>query len=60
MRRAALISLLLHLAVLVALLVSFRREERSELLPPPAPVTMVFESGRKSGPTLPEPSEQVT
>jgi len=39
----------------VLLLVTMRRETRPELLPPPAPVTMLFESGRRDGPTLPEP-----
>ena len=57
---SALISLLIHVAIGVLLLVTIPREERSELLPPPAPVTMVFEGGRKSGPTLPQPDLQAT
>jgi periplasmic protein TonB len=59
-RRALVLSLLLHVTIGVFLLVTIRREGRLEMLPPPAPVTMVFESGRRSGPTLPNPSEQAT
>jgi protein TonB len=57
-RFAGLISLLIHILVGVLLLVTIRREEKSELLPPPSAVTMLFESGRRSGPTLPEPGLQ--
>jgi protein TonB len=57
---AGALSLLIHLAVGVLLLVTFRREQKSELLPPPAAVTMLFESGRREGPTLPEPGLQAT
>ena len=54
-RLAILISLLIHVAIGLLLLVTIRREGTPELLPPPSPVTMVFESGRKTGPTLPNP-----
>jgi protein TonB len=56
--RAWTVSLAIHLAILVLLLVTLKRGGREEMLPPPSPVTMVFESGRKEGPTLPEPSLQ--
>ena len=59
-RLAALISLLIHVAIGVSLLLTIRREGKPELLPPPSPVTMVFESGRKTGPTLPNPDLQAT
>src|SRR5271165_6141543 len=58
MRPAFAVSLLIHIVIGVLLLVTIPREEKSELLPPPSPVTMVFESGRRNGPTLPEPSLQ--
>jgi protein TonB len=54
------ISLLIHAVVIMLLLVTIRREERSEQLPPPAAVTMLFEGGRREGPTLPEPGLQAT
>jgi protein TonB len=57
-RLAILISLLIHVAIGLLLLVTIRHEGTPELLPPPSPVTMVFESGRKSGPTLPNPEPQ--
>ena len=56
--RAWTVSLAVHLAILLLLLVTLKRKGREEWLPPPSPVTMVFESGRKEGPTLPEPSPQ--
>src|SRR6201996_3400958 len=55
---AATISLLLHLFVGLLLLVTIRRTEQPELLPPPSAVTMLFDSGRRAGPTVPEPSLQ--
>jgi protein TonB len=58
LRLALPISFLVHAAVLVLLLVTVKHERRPEMLPPPSPVTMVFESGRRNGPTVPEPSEQ--
>jgi protein TonB len=57
---AGTISLLIHVVIGVMLLVTIQRQERSELLPPPSAVTMLFESGRRTGPTLPEPSPQAT
>jgi protein TonB len=57
---AGAISLLIHLVIGVLLLVTIRREERPEFLPPPAAVTMLFERGRREGPTLPEPGLQAT
>jgi periplasmic protein TonB len=57
-RLAVAISLLIHIGIGVLLLVTFRRQERSELLPPPSAVTMLFDTGRKEGPTLPEPGLQ--
>src|SRR5689334_2896552 len=60
LRSALTISLLLHGTIVVFLLLTIQHEERSELLPPPSPVTMVFESGRRTGPTLPDPSLQTT
>ena len=50
------ISLLLHIAVLVALLPHLQRQSEPDLLPPPSTVSMVFEGGRPEGPTTPEPS----
>src|SRR6476619_1166038 len=58
LRSALTISLLVHGTILAFLLVTIRQEEHPELLPPPSPVTMVFESGRRTGPTLPDPSLQ--
>ena len=58
-RIAVLASLLVHLAVLVLLLVTIRREPQPELLPPPAAVTMLFDTGKSTGPTLPDPDAQV-
>ncbi|HQT79551.1 MAG TPA: TonB family protein [Rhodopila sp.] len=60
LRVAALISLLLHFAVLLALIISIRRKNTPEELPPPAPVAMVFESGHKTAPTLPQPGRQAS
>src|SRR5580700_9357522 len=60
LRLAVLISLLIHVAIGVVLLVTIRRKSTDELLPPPSPVTMLFESGRRQGPTLPNPSLQAT
>jgi hypothetical protein len=59
-RLAILISLLIHVAIGLLLLVTIRHEGSPELLPPPSPVTMLFESGRKAGPTLPNPELQTT
>ncbi|HEY1413012.1 MAG TPA: hypothetical protein VGF36_12775, partial [Rhodopila sp.] len=59
-RLAALISLLVHVAIGLLLLLTIPREPTSEQLPPPSEVTMLFDSGRKSGPTLPNPSLQAT
>lgn len=56
MRIAAVVSLLIHLAIAVLLLVTIPRGHKEEVLPPPAPVTMVFDAGRREGPTLPNPS----
>jgi protein TonB len=55
LRIAAIVSLLIHVVIGVLLLVTIHHEKEPELLPPPAPVSMVFESGRREGPTLPEP-----
>jgi periplasmic protein TonB len=60
LRLAVLVSLLIHGAILVLLLVTITRRETEEMLPPPAPVTMLFESGRREGPTLPNPTLQAT
>jgi hypothetical protein len=60
MRVSGLLSLLIHGAILVLLLVGIRRQETEEMLPPPAPVTMLFDSGRREGPTLPDPTVQAT
>ncbi len=57
-RLAVLISLLIHAMIAVLLLVTIRRKGMEEMLPPPAPVTMLFETGRREGPTLPNPSIQ--
>lgn len=59
-RLALVVSLLIHGAIGLLLLVTIRRDGKPELLPPPSAVTMVFESGRKSGPTLPDPALQAT
>ncbi len=59
-RLAWLISLLIHVVVVLLLLVTIRREEKPEQLPPPSAVTMLFDTGRKQGPTLPNPSLQAT
>ena len=56
MRIAAVVSLLIHLVIAVLLLVTIPRGHKEEVLPPPAPVTMVFNTGRREGPTLPNPS----
>ncbi len=57
-RHAVLISLLIHAMIAVLLLVTIRRKGTEEMLPPPAPVTMLFETGRREGPTLPNPAIQ--
>ena len=58
LRLAVLISLLIHATIAVLLLVTIRRKGTEEMLPPPAPVTMLFETGRREGPTLPNPAIQ--
>jgi periplasmic protein TonB len=58
LRLAVLISLLIHAMIAVLLVVTIRRKGMEELLPPPAPVTMLFETGRREGPTLPNPANQ--
>lgn len=60
MRRAVLVSLLIHLMIGVLLVVTIRRKRGPELLPPPSEVTMLFDTGRKNGPTLPTPDLQPT
>ncbi len=55
LRVAAAVSLLLHVVVGLLLLVTVRYEPKPELLPPPSAVTMLFDHGRRTGPTLPEP-----
>jgi hypothetical protein len=60
LRVAALISVLLHLSLGLALLVTIRGPKDAEMLPPPSDVTLVFETGKKGGPTTPEPSLQAT
>jgi protein TonB len=59
-RLAGLISLLIHVAVGVLLFVTIRGEKAPEMLPPPSAVTMMFETGKKTGPTLPNPALQTT
>jgi periplasmic protein TonB len=54
-RLAVSLSLLIHIGTGVLLLVTIRREGEPELLPPPSAVTMLFETGRRQGPTLPNP-----
>jgi periplasmic protein TonB len=49
-------SLLLHAVILGALLVRLKWEPEAEPLPPPAPVSMIFEGGRPQGPSTPEPT----
>lgn len=56
MRWALLISLLIHAAVFLALIPHLRHRPQEEWLPPPAEVTMQFETGNKTGPTTPTPS----
>lgn len=51
-----LLSVLAHLAVAVALLVTIRRPPGVEMLPPPSDVTMVFETGKQGGPSSPAPT----
>ena len=58
LRLAALISLLIHLAIGFLLFGTIRHEDTPELLPPPAAVTMLFETGKRTGPTLPNPQPQ--
>jgi TonB family protein len=58
LRRAIAVSVAIHVGILLLLLVIIKQKGREEYLPPPSPVTMVFQSGRKEGPTLPEPSPQ--
>ncbi len=60
LRRAALVSLLIHLVIGALLLLRLHPEGEQEMLPPPAPVSMLFESGRRQGPTLPQPNPQTT
>lgn len=60
LRLAVLVSLLIHVVIGILLLVTIRRTQEPELLPPPSAVTMLFESGRKNGPTLPNPELQAT
>jgi len=55
-RVAVLVSVLIHALIGVVLLVTIRHEPKEEMLPPPSAVTMVFDGGRKAGPTLPSPS----
>jgi protein TonB len=52
------VSLLVHAAILLALLLRPKEEPESELLPPPAPFSMVFEGGRPQGPTTEQPSTE--
>src|ERR1700733_11785924 len=60
MRLATLISVLIHVAIGVMLLVTIHGRGGPEQLPPPSPVTMLFDSGRRAGPTLPNPELQAT
>ncbi len=60
LRRAIAVSVAIHVGILLMLLVVIKQNGREEYLPPPSPVTMVFQSGRKEGPTLPEPSPQAS
>lgn len=60
LRLAILVSLLIHIAIGGLLVVTSRREQKPEQLPPPSAVTMLFEGGRKNGPTLPDPELQAT
>lgn len=55
---SALVSLLLHALVFLALLTTIRQPPHEEMLPPPADVTMLFETGTKKGPRVPNPSPQ--
>ena len=52
------VSLLLHAAVILVLLVRLKWEPEPEPLPPPSPVDVVFESGKPEGPSTPEPSPE--
>jgi protein TonB len=54
-RLAGLISLLAHVAIIALLLVTIQHGGQPELLPPPSAVTMLFDRGSKSGPSLPNP-----
>lgn len=60
LRIAIAVSLLIHVVVGILLLVTIRHHTESELLPPPSAVTMVFENGRQSQPTTPQPQPQTS
>ena len=49
-------SVLLHAIVIGALCLRLDWKRESDMLPPPATVSMVFEGGRPEGPTTPEPN----
>lgn len=55
LRIGTAISLLIHVVLGLLLLVSVRHEQKPEALPPPSAVTMLFDNGNKTGPTLPQP-----
>src|SRR6185437_16586379 len=55
-RASAVVSILVHVLIFALLLPTIRREEAPEELPPPSPVAMVFEHGRKEGPSVPTPT----
>ncbi|HVY16658.1 MAG TPA: TonB family protein [Rhodopila sp.] len=57
---SAVVSLLIHAAVFAWLLLALPKPEVPEELPPPSPVAMVFQSGRKEGPSVPNPTLSAT
>jgi periplasmic protein TonB len=59
LRASVVVSILVHALIFALLLLTIRRNEVPEELPPPSPVAMVFESGRKEGPSVPKPTPDI-
>src|SRR6202012_5786410 len=57
-RVSALVAILAHAIIFTLLLVTLKRKEQPPEEVPPSPVAMVFESGRKEGPSSPNPTLQ--
>ena len=56
LRISGAVSVALHALVLVLLLVTIEPRDKEEFVPPASPVSVVFESGNRKGPSAPKPS----